>query len=75
GGDGQFKLTNIAPGKYWMLAKPTPEPEMAGDPVRPAIRDVKARNTLRKEAEQSNLLVELKACQKITDYSLRVRVH
>jgi hypothetical protein len=75
GGNGHFKLTNIAPGKYWMLAKPSPEPEMSGAPVRPAIRDVQKRNALRKEAEVAKLVVELKSCQKITDYALRVMAH
>jgi hypothetical protein len=71
--DGAFKLNNIAPGRYYLLAKRVAEPEIAGEPVRPLVWDAETRAAVRTEAEQSNAVIELKPCQKVPDYSLRYK--
>lgn len=65
--DGVFTFTNLAPGKYLVLARTVPEKLL-----RPAAWDPVERQKLRKEAEAANLAIELKPCQQITDYALRL---
>jgi hypothetical protein len=68
--DGRFMLANIAPGRYYLLAKRVAEPAMAGEPFRPLVWDAETRVGIRMEAEQANIVIDLKPCQKLTDYSL-----
>lgn len=67
---GAFTFTNLAPGKYFVLARTIPE---ANDKLlRIAAREPVERQKLRKEAEAANVAIELKPCQQITGYSLRL---
>jgi hypothetical protein len=43
---------------------------MAGEPFRPLVWDAETRVGIRMEAEQANIVIDLKPCQKLTDYSL-----
>jgi hypothetical protein len=65
--DGSFSLGNIAPGKYWLAARATPDDEPSDAPPAPAARDAVERAKLRKEAEAMKVEVELKPCQRVTD--------
>src|SRR5262245_38886267 len=65
--DGSFALSNIAPGKYWLLARAAPDDEPSHGPPPPAARDANERAKLRKEAEAMKVEIELKPCQRITD--------
>ncbi|HKR01112.1 MAG TPA: carboxypeptidase-like regulatory domain-containing protein [Pyrinomonadaceae bacterium] len=69
-GDGSFTFQNLAPGRYWLLARTAPEesPERA---QRPLAWDATERAKLRREAEAANSTVELQPCQRPSDYSLR----
>jgi protocatechuate 3,4-dioxygenase beta subunit len=69
--DGAFALTNLAPGRYWILMRPTPEDPAADTAPRPVAWDAEGRARLRKEAEAANLIVDLQPCQRLTDYVLR----
>jgi hypothetical protein len=69
--DGAFSLTGIAPGKYWMLARIITDEELTGVTTRQPVWDTEGRNTLRKEAEAANKIIELQMCQRIVDYSWR----
>ncbi|HSE97153.1 MAG TPA: carboxypeptidase-like regulatory domain-containing protein [Blastocatellia bacterium] len=71
--DGTFKIGNIAPGRYWIVTQQTAEPELSGEPFRPMVWDAGSRAEIRSEAEKTNLVVELKPCQKMKDYILRVK--
>jgi hypothetical protein len=76
GADGTFALANIAPGKYWLYAEtlpPTAAPAFdSRETVRsPAAWDTAARLKLRRAAEAANTVVELKLCQRVTDYVFR----
>ena len=66
---GVFSFTNLAPGKYRLLAKPIAEEETVPPP--PAAWDVAERLKLRREAEAAKHEIELKPCQRVKDYTLR----
>jgi hypothetical protein len=65
--DGSFSLKNIAPGKYWLVARAAPDDEPSDGPPPPAAWDAVERAKLRKEAEAMKVEIELKPCQRITD--------
>jgi hypothetical protein len=69
--DGAFALTNLAPGRYWILMRPTPEDTAADTAPRPVAWDSEGRAKLRKDAEAANLILDLQPCQRLTDYVLR----
>ena len=69
--DGTFKLGNLAPGKYWLIAKPLAADESLEAPPRPLAWDATARAALRKEAEAAAQVVELGACMRLSDYQLK----
>ena len=68
--DGTFGVANIAPGRYFILAR-VESPTGADAVPRAVALDPRARAVLRREAETANTIIELKPCQRLTDYSLR----
>ena len=70
--DGSFALINLAPGRYWVLARPTPDEEPRIP--RPTAWDSEARAKLRRDAELANDAIELKPCQRVNDYVKRFYV-
>jgi hypothetical protein len=69
--DGAFVLKNLAPGRYHIIARPAPENESPDSPLRPLFWDADARARLRREAEALNATIDLKPCQRVSDYELR----
>ena len=69
--DNSFKLLNVAPGRYWLLARQLPEEESKKRLVRPQAWNAAARAGLRREAAASNVAIDLKPCQRVTDYQFR----
>ena len=69
--DSSFKLLNVAPGRYWLLAQQLPEEESKKRLVRPQAWNAAARAGLRREAAASNVAIDLKPCQRVADYPLR----
>lgn len=67
--DGAFSFSNVAPGKYWLLARPIAEAPN-DKPIRPAAWDTAERAKLRWETEATNIVIELKPCQRVSDYTL-----
>jgi hypothetical protein len=65
--DGSFSLSNIAPGKYWLVARAAPDDEPSDGPPPPAAWDANERAKLRKEAAAMKVEIELKPCQRVTD--------
>ncbi|HEY8461228.1 MAG TPA: carboxypeptidase-like regulatory domain-containing protein [Blastocatellia bacterium] len=65
--DGSFLLTNVSPGKYWLVARAMPEDELSNGTPAPVARDAIERAKLRKEAEAMKTEIELKPCQRVTD--------
>jgi hypothetical protein len=70
GSDGSFALKNLAPGRYWLIARPAPD-ESTELAQRPLAWNTIERAKLRREAEAVNTTIELKPCQRTSDYSLR----
>jgi hypothetical protein len=66
--DGAFSVLNLAPARYWILARVVGE-ENAN--TRPLSWDAAARAKLRKEAEAANIVVELKPCQQLKDFQFK----
>ena len=69
--DGSFAFNNLAPGKYWLLARPVPDDEPVDRPPRPLSWDSAERARLRMEAEKKKIEVELKPCQRLNDFSFK----
>lgn len=63
--DGSFNFKNLAPGRYYLLAKPIKD----GD-ARIEAWDNARRAALRKEAEAAGNVIELQPCQRVADYKL-----
>jgi hypothetical protein len=57
-------LSNLAPGKYWLIARAASDDETSDRPIAPIAWDANERAKLRKEAEALKLEVELKPCQR-----------
>lgn len=68
--DGIFKFTNLAPGRYWILARPLVEEESVENSQRPLAWDAADRMGLRFEGEAAATVIELNPCQRIADYTV-----
>jgi hypothetical protein len=68
--DGKFAFTNIAPGKYWLIARENPDQELGEGDHRPLAWDAGARVGLRFEGEASKKVIELNRCQRVDDFVL-----
>lgn len=69
--DGSFALTNLAPGRYLILSR-AEAPTNPDTSPRPIAWDAAARARLRREAEAANTIIELKPCQQMVDYELKI---
>jgi hypothetical protein len=67
--NGSFEFKNIAPGKYWLLARPAPDAESVEIQSKPVAWDGAERVKLRRDAKKSE--IELKPCQRLDDYALK----
>lgn len=68
--DGTFAFKNLAPGRYFIIARPFLV-ESGESAPRPAALDTGTRALLRREAESANTTVELQPCRRTNDYVLR----
>jgi len=67
--DGKITVNNLAPGRYWLLARP----ELDGGLTKLRVPDAtETRAKLRREAEDVKFEIELKPCQNVVDYSLKL---
>jgi hypothetical protein len=69
--DGTFTLNNLAPGRYWILTMQASPEEASDRSPRPIAWKYSSRASLRRDGESSNITLDLKPCQRITDYKLR----
>jgi hypothetical protein len=65
--DGVFAFNNIAPGKYRLIARASPDDEPGDRMSTPIAWDAVERAKLKKEAEASKVEVELKPCQRVSE--------
>jgi hypothetical protein len=71
--DGTFSLSNLPPGRYWALAQQS-QAEVPASTEKLRLPDaLEARSNVRRIAESIKNEVELKPCQNVTDYKLRVK--
>lgn len=68
---GLFSITNLAPGRYFLLTRAVSDEEFMQRDVRPVAWDLTSRTKLRRDAEAANVTVELQRCQRVADYSLK----
>jgi hypothetical protein len=68
--DGNFLLTNLAPGKYWLIAREVSDQEPTDADRKPLAYDSGARVALRFEGEASKKVIELNRCQRMSDFVL-----
>jgi Carboxypeptidase regulatory-like domain len=69
--DGSFLLSNIPPGKYWLIALAVPDDEMSDRPVTPVAWDANDRAKLRRQAMAAKNEIEFQPCGRVKDYLLR----
>jgi len=72
--DGTFYLTNLAPGRYFIMARLIAEDEWMDRAPRPIVWDASARMRLRQEMEAANAIVDLRRCERVADYALKFQV-
>jgi hypothetical protein len=68
--DGSFELKHIAPGRYYVVTRVLSQEEWDEVSPRPIWWGAVSRQKLRKEAETSNVTIELKPCQQIKGLSI-----
>jgi protocatechuate 3,4-dioxygenase beta subunit len=73
GGDGGFNFKNLAPGRYYLFAKPIKDGGGGKASPRLQAEDNAWRAALRKEAEAAGNVIELQTCQRVTDYKLSIQ--
>jgi hypothetical protein len=71
GSDGSFSFSNLAPGKYALLARAVQNEETSDLPFAPIAWDVNERAKLRLQAMAAKNEVELKSCGRLKDYVLQ----
>ncbi|HKQ75567.1 MAG TPA: carboxypeptidase-like regulatory domain-containing protein [Blastocatellia bacterium] len=69
GKNGSFEFKNLAPGKYWLLARLAPSFESDEIQTRPVAWDESQRVKLRRDAKKNE--IELKPCQRLDDFALK----
>jgi len=62
---------NIAPGKYWLITRVTPNGEPVNRLATPAAWDPSERAKLRREAMAAKNEIELQPCGRVKEYVLR----
>jgi hypothetical protein len=69
---GEFYFNKLAPGNYYIVARPMPEEEFQLPYRKPSFSTAKDRTDLIKLAESIKLIIELQACQSKTDLTVPV---
>jgi hypothetical protein len=64
--DGAFSISNIAPGRYWIIALPVTDDNRSAK-----LQDSTDRAALRHAAQTANVVLDLQACQRVVDYQLK----
>lgn len=67
---GGFALKNIAPGRYWLIARVAAGNENEDAEPPPVALETNERAKLRREAESAGVKIDLQPCQRLADYVL-----
>jgi len=68
--DGSFALTNLPPGRYWVVAAAAGEGDSDMMSKLRLPDETELRTKLRRDGEAAKLQIEFKPCQNVTDYHL-----
>lgn len=68
--DGGFSFSNVAPGKYWVVAREISDQDVAGTEHLSLAWDDGDRTALRFEGEATKKVIELDRCQRATDFTV-----
>jgi hypothetical protein len=66
----RFELTNLSPGRYYVIARPPAADAASTDAVRPLVLKATERAALFKQAGAASTVLEMRTCQRLTDYAL-----
>ena len=66
-----FEVPNLAPGRYFVTARRAAEDDAGDDSPRPVAWDKEARKRLRQRAEAAEIVLELRPCQRMVDYTFK----
>jgi hypothetical protein len=66
--DGAFSVNNLAPGRYFLLARAVTDEEFMERTPRPMAWEAASRAKLRRDAEAADIAIELRRCLRVTDY-------
>ncbi len=69
--NGRFSLRHLAPGRYWLLARPVSDGESSESAAGTSAWNVADRLKLRREARAANVEIELHPCQRVMGHVLR----
>ena len=69
--DGGFSLINIAPGKYWLVAREMSEQEKSEADRKPLAWNSAGRMGLRFEGDATKKVIELTYCRRVADLVLK----
>ena len=69
--NGRFTMRHLAPGRYYLVARPASDAKSSEAQPRPAAWSADSRAKLWREARAAKVEIELQACQRVTDYVLR----
>ncbi|MFY9555286.1 MAG: carboxypeptidase-like regulatory domain-containing protein [Blastocatellia bacterium] len=69
--DGTFSISNLAPGRYFVLVRQVSDEEFMDRDPRPLAWEPLSRTKLRSQAEAANTIIELQRCHSISDYTLK----
>jgi hypothetical protein len=67
--DGTFAIVNIAPGRYWIIARPDDQSDPAN--AKSIRHDPDLRGKVLREAENLKKEISFQPCERSTDYDLR----
>ncbi len=71
---GTFRFSHVAPGSYWLLAKPL-DPQISEEiPASQIAWDAAQRIKFRREAELNNQKIDLMLCQQLRDIEVKWNV-
>ena len=70
--DGTFSVGNMSPGKYWILTRSEQQIELYDQNKLRLPGAVGNRSKLHRDAETTKLAIELKPCQNVSNYELKM---
>jgi len=71
GSDNDFTFTNVAPGKYRLITRVSPNEEQVNRPATSTAWEANERAKLRREAMSAKYVIELQPCGRVNDFVLR----